>query len=93
MLNNPVLTGTQAVGRGVVWCSDHGSTPLMWAAGEGDSELALLQELIKVTDGNGINHESHQGDTAMTIASSRYGQLRVVGYSMEVGQTEVFNML
>lgn len=56
---------------GLVSCSDHGSDALMWAAGRGDSEHALLEELIKLSGGACINRESHHGDTALTMACSR----------------------
>lgn len=52
-------------------CSDHGSDALIWAAGRGDSEHALLEELIMLSGGASINRECHQGDTALTIACSR----------------------
>ena len=52
-------------------CSDHGSDALIWAAGRGDSEHALLDELIMLSRGASINRECHQGDTALTIACSR----------------------
>lgn len=52
-------------------CSDHGSDALIWAAGRGDSEHVLLEELITLSGGASINRECHQGDTALTIACSR----------------------
>lgn len=65
-------------------CSDHGSDALMWAAGRGDSEHALLEELITLSGGASINHECRQGDTALTIACSRRekNQLHVFGDSV-----------
>lgn len=52
-------------------CSDHGSDALIWAAGRGDSEHALLDELITLSRGAFINRECHQGNTALTMACSR----------------------
>lgn len=52
-------------------CSDHGSDALIWAAGRGDSEHALLDELITLSRGASSNRECHQGDTALTMACSR----------------------
>lgn len=54
-------------------CSDHGSDALMWAAGKGDSEHALLEELLSLSGGASVNRESYHGDTALTIACSRRG--------------------
>ncbi|CAM9420486.1 unnamed protein product [Ectocarpus fasciculatus] len=62
-------------GKGLVACSDHGSDALMWAAGKGDSEHALLEELISLSGGVSVNRESYQGDTALTIACSRRAKL------------------
>lgn len=52
-------------------CSEHGSDALMWAAGKGDVECPLLEELLTITGGAKINRESHLGDTALTIACAR----------------------
>lgn len=62
---------TQGRSAGLVPCSDHGSDALMWAAGRGHSESELLEELIKLTGGAGIDRENHLGGTALTIACSR----------------------
>ena len=59
--------------EGLASCSDHGSDALMWAAGKGDSEHVLLEELLALTGGAGIDRETHLGDNALTIASSRQG--------------------
>lgn len=60
--------------EGLASCSDHGSDALMWAAGKGNSEQVLLEELLALTGGAGINRETHLGDNALTIASSRQGE-------------------
>lgn len=52
-------------------CSDHGSDALIWAAGRGDSELPLVEELLELTGGAGVDRETTMGDTALTIASAR----------------------
>ena len=69
-------TSTKGAGHregveGLVACSDHGSDALIWAAGRGDSEHALLDELITLSRGASSNRECHQGDTALTMACSR----------------------
>lgn len=55
----------------MVSCADHGSDALIWAAGKGDDEHLLLEELLNLTGGAGVNRESHHGDTALTIACAR----------------------
>lgn len=67
----PQAAGHSEGGQGLVACSDHGSDALVWAAGRGYSEHALLEELILLSGGASINRECHQGDTALTIACSR----------------------
>lgn len=52
-------------------CSDHGSDALLWASGEGDSELDLVRELLGLTGGAGIDRESARGETALTVACAR----------------------
>lgn len=55
----------------MVPCADHGSDALIWAAGKGDDEHLLLEELLDLTGGAGVNRESYHGDTALTIACAR----------------------